>query len=461
MIWLKNYFKVTIRNLFRNKGYTAINIGGLTVALTCCLLILSYDFYELSYDRYNKNADKIYRVEIDNWAASPIAIGPYLKETFSGVEQFARFVHVNQATIREGEKTFNESNFFFCDSTVFKMFSYKFILGDPSIALNSPNSLIITKRMALKYFGVENPVGKRLLVNSGKRYEFTITGEIENLPSQSHFKFDFIASLNSLRTDANIAKRQWEQSICYTYLLINNKTILPSIEKKLRKAILTHTGYPDTTSLNVYLRPLTAIHLYSNCEKEIEQQGNISYLYIFSSVALFILLLAAINFINLSTALALNRTKEVAVRKTLGAKRKNLILQFMGESFLISFVSLLLAIVIVEAISSQFNSLSGADISNFINNSFLIFFIIVLCIVVAFVAGSYPAIYISSFGITKIFKSGVKAESRSSFPILLRKGLIIFQFAISVILLIGVQVISSQLDFIQKKNLEWIPNRFL
>jgi putative ABC transport system permease protein len=449
---LKNYLKVAFRNIIRYKGYTSINIFGLAIGIACCLLILTYDLYELGYDRYNKNADNIFRVELDNWATTPVAIGPYSTATFSDIKKYVRFIHVNRAIVERDERVFSEKNFFFADSTVFDVFSFKLISGNPSNVLASPNSLVITKGMALKYFGNENPVGKQLKVNSGTQYEFTVTGVVENPPAQSHFKFDFLASSSTLQLGSNNDKKQWAQAISLTYLLIPDYNKINYIEKDIRKELLLHTGSPDTTSLDVYLRPLTSIHLYSNCEKEVEPQGSIEYVYILSSIALFLLLLAIINFINLSTAQALNRSKEIAVRKTLGADRKKLIIQYIGETFLITFAASVLALAIVQTVASEFNSLTAEIIFTQKPELLLILLTAVICIIVTAGAGSYPAFYLSRFEPFKILKSGINTNSNIS-SVILRKGLVIFQFVISIVLLIGMQIIYKQLDYIQNQNL--------
>jgi len=449
---IKNYLKIAFRNILRHKGYSIINIIGLAVGVVCCLLILIYDLYELGYDKHNKHADNIFRIELENWATVPSAIGPYMESKYSDVKECVRFMHMNRSIVEKDNNVFSEKNFFFADSSVFKVFSFKLISGNAENALAGSNSIVITKDMALKYFGNENPIGKRLMVTTSKQVEFFVTGVVENMPEQSHFKFDFLASASALQLETRPDRNQWTQAISYTYLLLSDGADVPFIEKSLRSEILRRTYSPDTTSLSIYLRPLTKIYLYSDCEKEIEPQGSISYIYILSSIAIFILFLAAINFINLSTAQAVNRTKEIAVRKTLGGDRKKLFAQFLGEAFILVLISTVTALVLVLNISPLFKSITGIEISSHIPLSLLLPMGIVFCLLVTIGAGIYPAIYLSRLEPPAIFKSGIKSGSRVSF-IFLRKGLVVFQFTVSILLLIGMLIISNQLDYIQNRKL--------
>ena len=451
---LKNYLKVALRSLQRSRAHALINIAGLSVGIACCVLILLYVRNELSYDRHYPDADKIYRVEIANWAASPMAVGPYLHQTFPDVAEAARFQKVNRAFVGTYQETLTEKRFFFADSSAFRVFGFPLIEGNAATALSSPNSVVLTRDMATKYFGDQDPLGKNLKVEAGRSFLLTVTGVVENNPSQTHLKFDFLASYGTLQVAQANERLQWAQSTVYTYVRMNPNSPFSLIERTLGKVLLQRTGEPDTSSIDVLLRPVTEIHLYSKCEKEIEPVGNINYVYILSSIALCILLLAVINFINLSTARSLRRAREVAMRKALGADKAQLILQFIGESCIVSFVATLIAIGLVELLIPSFNSLSGVHVSLFGSGMVMTLqLILFLSLLVGVIAGSYPAFYLSRFQPVKILKAGYRLSSVDSGAGFLRKALVVFQFAISIALIVGSILIERQLNFVQNKDI--------
>src|ERR1051326_3357698 len=450
----RNYLNIAVRNLLKHKGYSFITIAGLAVGIACCILIFLYVKYELGYDRYHANVDRIYRFELENWAATPLAGGPYMKQTYPEVENFVRFYRVNRALVGNEEQMFTEKRFFFADSTLFGVLSVHLLAGDSLKALAAPNSIVLTQEMAEKYFGRENPLGKTLKVRTGKPAEFTVTGIVENLPPQSHFRFDFVASLSTLPFKPDDNRVQWNQSLAYTYVLMKPHADLVPMGRSLEKVLHARTNTPDTSSLRVYMRPIADIHLYSECEKEIEPVSSIRYVYILSTVALFILFLAIINFINLSTARSMKRAREVAMRKTLGAHRAQIVVQFLGESSLISLLATLSAAGIVELVLPQFNALTGINVSLLgSGGTWSLVSIACASLFVGIAAGSYPAFFLSRFQPVKVMKSGGTGDSPSSASAMLRKGLVVLQFTVSIALIVGSMLITNQLDFIQNRKL--------
>ncbi len=450
----RSYFNIALRNLVKHRGYSLITISGLAVGIACCILISLFVLYELGYDRQDPNAGRIYRVEVDNWAATPLAIAPFLNSTRPDVEEAVRFNRVSRALIGNEQQMFTEKRFFFADSTLFRVFHYRLLAGDPEKCLTAPNSLVLTQAMAEKYFGRENPIGKTLKVQTGRSADYTITGVVENVPAQSHFTFDFLGSFSSFPIAQVDEKMQWTASLAYTYLLARPGADLGAMSGAIEKIMRLRTQTPDTSSLAVSLRPLADIHLYSECEKEIEPQGSIRYVYILSTVALFILFLAVINFVNLSTARSMRRAREVAMRKTFGARKGQLVAQFIGESVLSAFLASLCAVGLVELMLPEFNAVAGINASLFGGGTILpLLAVLGVSLVVGLGAGSYPAFYLSRFRPVRIMRSGYSAESPSSAASLLRKGLVVLQFTISIGLIIGSLLISRQLDFIQTRNL--------
>jgi putative ABC transport system permease protein len=473
---LKNYMKIALRNLLKYKAYSFINIMGLAIGVASCILILLFVQDELSYDRFHEKADRIYRVALlgslgnnqFNGAVTAPPLGEALVRNYPEVESATRIRNYGFPVIRYGDKVFSEERFFWADSTFFEVFSFEFIKGDKYSALKEINTVVITESIAKKYFGGEDPVGK--LLNSDNRRDYKISGVIKDFPENSHMHFDFIAALGSYpdsRSD------QWFNNSFYTYIVLREGSDYKELEQKLDRFVADHVGPQTEQVLGVpfedliksgavyryYLQPLTDIHLKSDIEAELEPNSSLAYVYAFSLIAVLILFIACINFMNLATARSSNRAKEIGIRKTLGSGKIQLVRQFLVETILMAFIAVLIAVIIVELLLNPFNNLIGKELSiNYAKNLIFIPFLLLLALVVGVFAGIYPAFYLSSFDPIKVFrKKNVQSNKNSS----LRNSLVVTQFAISIILFIGTIVIYNQVDFIQSKKLGFNKEQIL
>ncbi|MGA7838725.1 MAG: ABC transporter permease, partial [Ignavibacteriaceae bacterium] len=465
---LKNYLHVAIRNIKNSKGISLINIVGLAIGITCCIAIFLYVKNELSYDTFNKKADQIYRVYLNGKingrvilsASSTAPLGEEMTKELPEVLNYVRVRSFGIPVIRYKDKIFSEDKFYLADSTFFDVFTVKFLEGDPSTALTKPNTVVITKEMAEKYFGSEDPIGK--ILNADKKRDYIVTGVVEKFPANSHFHFDFLGSLSTYEDSRNPF---WLSNNYYTYLLLSKGTDVKVLQEKInsvvRKFVAPQVQTVAGISLSQFLaagnkydfelQPLKSIHLHSHLEGEVEPNSDINYIYIFSAIGLAILLIACINFMNLSTAKSEKRAKEVGIRKTLGSNKGQLIKQFIVESILMSCISVVLAIGLLEILLPVFNNVSGKNISPaFLENFHTIPLLICFAIVVGLIAGIYPAFILSAFNPVDVLKSKTKRSGKGSG---LRSGLVIFQFAISIILIISTFIIYNQLNFIRDKNL--------
>ncbi|MFZ0454167.1 MAG: ABC transporter permease [Ignavibacteriaceae bacterium] len=463
----KNYIKVAFRNLRKNKGYSFINITGLAVGIACCIAILLYVKNELSYDKFNKYADQIYRVHLTgrinnnelNMAVSPSPLGAALMHDLPGIVTYTRIRNFGSPVLRYRNKAFSEERFYNVDSTFFKVFTVNFLEGDPAKALNQPNDVVITESMAKKYFGNEDPMGK--ILNADHRRDWIVTGVIKDFPQNSHFHFDFLGSLTTYEDSRNPF---WLSNNYYTYVVLKKGTDPDQFQKLLDQDVKQYIGpqlekvagltleqlKKSGSSYGFVLQPLNSIHLTSHLDYEIEANSDIDYIYIFSVIALAILLIACINFINLATARSEKRAKEVGIRKTLGSNRSQLVRQFITESVLMSMLSVFIAIIVIEVFLPLFNDISGKEMSlGIFENIYTLLLLIFLAGLIGIIAGSYPAFYLSSFQPVKVLKSENKGKQKS----FLRSGLVIFQFAVTIILFIGTFIIYNQLKYIQNKNL--------
>ena len=467
---LKNYFTIAIRNIVRHKGYTFINILGLATGIICCLLILVYVQDEISYDRYHEKSDQIYRiinagVIRGNQIEMPLVSGPWgpaMVEEFPEVLEAVRIKPPDSRWVIEyGEKKFPEKGLYFVDPTFFEIFDVEMVAGDPETALDAPYSIIITEEMAEKYFGQEDPLGKIIIGDNW--INLNITGIMRKHPPSTHMEYDFLVNFETLnramepvnnRLLYGDLSRNWQNFRIYTYLLLDANADPEAVEGKMRTLIEERLGKILRTAgveLNPYLQKLTDIHLKSNLEGELGPTGDESYIYIFSAVAVFILLIACINFMNLSTARSENRAKEVGIRKVVGADRFQLIKQFLGESTIFTLFASVIAGIAVIFLLTPFNAIAEKSISA---SSFISvqtgLLLIGIVIVVGAVSGSYPAFLLSAFKPAEVL-SGKKHKGASGG--LLRKILVVVQFSISVFLLIGLSVIYSQMGYIKNRPL--------
>ncbi len=472
----KNYLKITIRNLTKNKLFSIVNILGLTIGITCFILIGLFVFNELTYDSYNNKEDRIFRLNSYykvgdnrfNLANSPMPLANALASEYPEIEKIARLLPANNIYLKKENNYIKEEKFFYADSSLFDIFTIDFISGNPKTALTQPNNVVITTNTAQKYFSSKNPIGKRIILSNGK--EFLITGVVKPLPENSHFEFDFIASLNSLPESGKI---NWFGQFVHTYVLTKkgvtaeelNKKIYSVAEKYLGPIIKSAFGVSYKEFLNngnnfsFAFVPLKDIHLYSKMFNELKEAGDINTIYFFSTIAIFILIIASINFINLSTARSKKRANEIGVRKVLGSNKTQLLKQFLSESILLCFIAVIISLMLVELLLPYFNNLTDKELSlNLFENAFLIPGLILFTLVLGISAGLYPSLLLASFKPVQILKSNAAVYNKKGG---LRKSLVVFQFATSVVLFTGTFVIYNQMQYIKNKNLGFNKDQVL
>lgn len=449
---ITHFVKVALRALVRHKIYSSLNIIGLALGMACSILILLYVRFELSYDRYHEKADRLYRLATRVEGASYDGIakltGPWglaAKQELPEVEDMTRFVFFGQTLMERGETRLYETGGLYADPAVFSMFSFPFLKGEKTTALVRPNTIVMTRELAERYFGEGDPLGQTIVLNGQTPY--TVTGVLDEVPPNSHFSFTFLASMSSLAHPDRDHWIRWNQF--YTYLMLKEGTSREVVEAKI-PAILQKNMGEQGARYRPFLQPMTEIHLTSNLFREMAPNSNVMYLYVMSAIGLFLLLIGCVNFMNLSTARAAKRGKEVGMRKVTGANRASLAGQFMGESLLMSILALFGAIALVELILPTFNNLVGREISvAWFSDLPLFGALIGITVFVGIVAGSYPAIILSSFQPTEV----LKGQWRGSKGALLRKALVVFQFAISAFFLAGSGIVYDQLEFIQTRQL--------
>ena len=455
-----NYIKIAIRNLVKRKFYSLINISGLAIGLASFIIIMLYIIDELSYDRYHKNAENIYRlVNVydfngvgENSASSPFPVAFTMKDEYPGmIKNVVRIFNFQspRMLIEIGDKRYNERRFFFADSTFFNIFDHEFIHGNPKTVLNESYSVVLTESAAKKYFGDDDPMNKTIKFE--KQFDLKITGVIKDVPAQSHFNFDFIASMSSVRKIyGGKLPQTWVWNPCWTYLLLEDGAA-PVLEKKFPDFINKYFNDAEKENISLYLQPLTDIHLKSRLDYELEPNNNISYIYILSAIAVFLLIIANINFMNLATATSAARAKEIGVKKVVGVYRSQLIFQFISESIILSFISLIIALILVELLLPAFNTFTNKDIvlSILLQPKYLLA-LIVLVLFTGVFSGIYPAFYISAFKPISLLKGSLRRENKSTLP---RKILVIVQFVISITLIIGTLTVFNQLKFLRNADL--------
>ncbi len=454
---LRNYLVVSLRNLLRNKTYSAINIFGLAVGMASVLLIAFYIQSELSFDRYHEKADRIYRVavasdegEVPGWAGTPAQLGPTAKDRFPEIEDYVRidpFSFRKKVLFRAGTTSFYESGFVLADPALFSVFDFKLLRGDPDAVLATREGLVISESIAAKYFGNQDPVGKTL--NYDGKLDFTVTGVMQDVSANSHLTFDLVASFNYLDEihQAKIADN-WGRWNYFTYVLLRENTRPAAVVEKSGQYLLE---LRDWDSAQLYLQPLTEIHLRSRITRDPQQRGNVNTLYLFAAIAGLILMIACINFMNLYTANSQLRGREVGVRKVLGARRAQLILQFLCEAFLLSTLTLPLGVLLAEFAAPFFGQITGKVISmDYTGNFALCGSLLLLLTVVGLAAGIYPAFFLSSLKPVQMLRGRGEQTGKKT---TLGSALVVFQFAVSIVLITGTLVIREQMDYVRNKQL--------
>ncbi len=473
----KSYLKIGWRNLLKNKGLFAINIGGLALGIATCLIIMLFIVDELSFDRFNEKAGQIVRVvlkgkvngEVIKEAVTAAPVAATLATEFPEVLQATRLRRMGSPKISYNGSTYKNSKVAFVDPNFFEVFTLPLIQGNAATALSEPNTLVITQEQALKYFGGEDPIN-RILEFTDVKQQYKVTGVIENVPANSHFHFDLFASMEGL---AHAKENNWMESNYYNYLVLAEGTDQKQFEAKLPAIIKKYMGpqveqmgmsfekfKENGNEIGIFIQPLTDIHLHSDfaSQTELETGGDLKSLYIFGAVALFMLLIACINFMNLSTAGATKRSKEVGVKKVLGSIKNQLVQQFLTESTISTGVSMVLAVVLVLLALPVFNQLSGKALeAAFLLNPNVLISLIILGVVITFLAGGYPAFYLSS--IKPI--SALKNKNASGGGKGMRSGLVVFQFVISASLILAIIVVNQQMSFIQNKKIGYDRDQLL
>jgi len=467
---LKNYLRIAVRNLAKYKLISFINLFGLTVGLACCLLILSYILHETSYDRYNRKADRIWRVtrsfnnkdgivSLHLGAVAP-PFGPLLQNDFPDIQKVTRLLPINNTPMRYQDKIFNEKDLFFADKNFFGVFDVNLLQGNPQTALADPFSILLTETTARKYFGDADPINKVIRMNN--QFNFKVTGIFQPFPSAAHLHPEVLLSFNTLNDTAIYGEKNlmtnFGNNAFYTYLLLPEHYPVHSLEAQFPAFIdrrMPQDGAPPGIKAHqftqLYLQPLTDIHLRSHLDEEIEENGDASRVTIFGAIALFILLIACINYMNLSTARSALRAKEIGIRKVSGAVRQEIIFQFLSESILLSYIALLLAAALTWLTLPGLNSLTGLQLSaGSLLRPIVLLPLLFTPLLVGILSGLYPALFLSSFQPSKVLKGLFKAGSGS---ISFRKVLVVTQFAISIVLLISTAIVFQQLHFMQNTSL--------
>ena len=475
----KNYLKIAWRNVLKNKGIFSINIVGLSLGITTCLLISLFVLDEFSYDRYNKNADNIVRVVFNakingeemKEAVTMAPVANAFVQDLPEVIDATRLTNLFNPKLSYKNVTYRNSKFAYVDPNFFEIFTLPIIKGDSQNALAQPNTIVITEAEAQKYFGNEDPIGKQLTLERGGNQKFTVTAIIKEVPKNSHFHFDVFASTQGYDKAQGTS---WTQSDFFNYLLVKEGTDITALEAKVPSLIETYMGpqikseigisysdFKQENQINLLLQPLTDIHLRSDFTgtSQLEAGGDIKTVYIFIAIALFMLIIACINFINLTTAAASKRAKEVGIRKVLGSDKKQLIYQFITESFLAIVIAVGLAIFIFALVFPIFNELSGKSVAlRDLLRPEVLLLIAGLLIFIPFIAGGYPAFFLSSFTPIRALKNKFSGSGGSKG---IRGGLVVFQFVISAVLIIATLVVEQQMQFIQNKNLGYDKDQML
>ncbi|MBS1487185.1 MAG: ABC transporter permease [Bacteroidetes bacterium] len=466
---LRNYFTIAFRNFKKQSFYSLINILGLAIGLASCLIIVLYVTNELSYDRYHQDADRIYRVNCEikfganhlNMAVTPAPMADALRRDYPEVEHAARFWGDGSILVKRVDQNIKETEVVYADSSIFKVFTIPFVQGNAALALREPHTLVMSQRAAQKYFPGENPVGQTLIIENKDSYK--VTGVYQNIPANSHFHFDFMLALVSTEYNKD---QNWLSNNFATYIKLKKGTNYKNLETKFPKMVDRYAGPQARLALGKdftmdqfraagnklewTLVPLTDIHLHSDLTAELGVNSDSTYVYLFGAVALFILSIACINFMNLSTARSANRAKEVGVRKVMGSLRSHLVRQFLTESVLLSLLSLFIGLLIAWMSLPLFNELAGKELHFPFANSFFWLTAIASAAVIGILAGVYPSLFLSAFKPVQVLKGNASQEVKSG---VVRSALVVFQFTISIVLVIATIAVNDQLSFIQNKKI--------
>ena len=458
---INHYLRLAFRHARRHTAYIFINIAGLAVGMACFLLILLHVWDELSYDRYHENANRIYRVALEQpaegrrMASVPAPLGPAIVDELPEVRHAVRFkAPTYKWMLQYEDNAFNERRFLVTDPEIFDVFSWSLARGNPDEALTIPNGLVITAAMAKKYFGDEEPIGK--IIRAENWMDFQVTGIIDPPPSYSHFTFDFLASFRMYPTYQPYGPelmQDWAWPSVYTYLLLEPNADPHAVARKLAVVLEKYQGAAYRDQNRLALQPLTDIHLYSDLEGELGVNSDIDYIYLFSAIACLILLIGCINFMNLATARATTRATEVGMRKVVGASRMQLMGQFLGESVLTAALALPLAMALIVLLLPSFNVLVGKDLGFGTHPTWWFWpGVLAMTLLVGFVSGSYPAFFLSAFQPAGVLKGAEKSGSSSASGRLLRRLLVVVQFTISIVLIVCTVMIDAQLDYVRQKH---------
>jgi len=474
---IKTFFKLAIRNIIRHKIYTLINIGGLAIGIACSILIIAFIFYELSYDNFHEKADRILRLYLKGkfgdfefqsaWTAAPIAAT--LINDLPDVIDATRIEEWDNVLIRYEDKTFLEDKFLWADSSFFNIFTFKLIRGDASTVLNEPNTIVISGEMAEKYFGKDDPIDKVLKIFADTTH-YRVTGVFQKVPLNSHIDFDFVASYTSLeKADGT----EWTTNNLCTYVLISESVDLKALESKMPEIVRKyavpeieqHLGisFEEWESagnrFEMALQPLKDIHLNNEIVHPFKPSNDKKYIYVFSIIAIFIIVIACINFMNLATARSAGRSKEIGVRKVFGSDKNLLIRQFLFESIILTFLALIIGILIVGILLPHFNNLIKLDLHiDYFGRWYVIPGLIILGLILGLLAGIYPAFYLSSFKPVAVLTGKLESGTKSG---LLRSILVVIQFGISVFIILGTIIIYQQLNFMLGKDLGFDKDQIL
>jgi putative ABC transport system permease protein len=451
---IKNLFKIAIRHIRKHAGYSLLNVLGLTLGISSALFLIIYVSDEVSYDRYHENADRIYRVsskitETDDqftWNVAQIPMGPQVVQDYPEVQSFVRFINMPRALYRFEDKEYIEENFYYVDSTLFDIFTYKVIRGDVKSATRDPKKIVLTETVAARYFGSADPIGKTLTAGDNT---FEVTGVIEDVPSNSHFRFDAVAARNNLPKQLGT----WGNFGVFTYLLLPQNIDIKAFETKIQGMYDAHMKTifePLKIKIEYILEPITRIHLYSTNPGEPEPTGSITYVIIFGIVALFLVLIAAMNYMNLATARSASRAREVGLRKVAGSRRGPLVAQFLSESVALTIISLIISVILLIILLPKFNLLAGKSFNlSILYSPVVIISVIGVILIVGILGGSYPAFFLSKFSPVTVLKGEITQGSAGS---LFRKILVVIQFTISVAMIVCTLVVFRQLKYL--KNMD-------